>query len=1691
MKRYGKILFGVILWTVMMLGCVCAAWAAQLAIGELKVAFVDLVSDEDHVISTETYDVSSGSAALTYDENQNPVLTLRNFTAEQNRTITYTNTSVPLTIMLEGDNSVKGVTDDGLSSPGCSLIIDGSGTLEISSEGGIRAVDISNGSLTVNGGNVIVNGKSGSGIEASNGIITVNGGLLQARNTQHWFGNYYGIDASNGSVTIEEDGRLIAESLSYPSDEEPKAIKGTVINKVAGTGWDRRDNSTSIAVNSDGASLGYKRVQFPASVDYPLWIGGTHVTNMNCFDIPAEQGGTKTGTARYDAESNTLTLKNYVYEGVGHEWVSGNQAPVYYYGNDQLTIKLSGKNVVTQTGAELLSAAIYVENADLSITGDGELIASGGQAYSAGSYPGDSNGICCFGNVTVKGGTVTASANTAPGLSCGIQCSNNDMTVEAGHVTATGGEAGTGDSSGIIAGKLFIKGGTVYSTGGLYGIKNRGVAEIESGADFVEVISGASGSAFDSKYITAVSGTAWTNVAGTAGRTMIEKTSSPTIWNEDFKKVIFHDHSLSYALSNDGTTVTATCTKEKCTFKDKKTTLTIAAPLHTIFGDGKDADAVITDANGIHGDTKVQYYKAKEDGSKDGDALGAAPTSAGKYRAEITLGSGNNTATAFVVYEIKPITVTLDKDSLGFITGGDVATLTAAVGPDETTDKTVIWSVSGTNAGAVKLYSDADCKNEVGTAATSILTVYAKGESAGTATITAKSNADNTRTDTCEVTVEVAAPTSITVSNVTGYRGCDATVDVAVGTVSGLFSGEMEVTFPDGTTGTVQITDNSGSVSWRIPADFATGDDTVTVSYPTAANSTAEGTGTLTVKEPLIIVVDSVYYVGDNIVIALTIPSDAAEPVAVNVDGKDYVVSADLEVTIAGGLPAGNHTVTAALKYNGVDVTATKDFVVKKHDTGITVSADDVYYGGNVTVTATVSDDAQGKAVFYLDGSETGIEQDINNYTATCAFNGLSAGNHSVKAVLDDEYYTAESVPADFKVNKAPISPTISIASWTYGDTANVPTVEGNSGNGTIRYAYSGTDTAGADYNSDNPPVNAGRYSVTATIPETNNYEGATVEEYFTIATKGVPLVWGNTDLVYSGEPQVPTASVEGLFGSDTCSVNVSGAQTNVNAEGLKYTATLGEPQVDNPNYSINTDNGTTEFTISPKSITGATVTLDNDELTYNKSEQSVTVSAVKIGDLTVDTYEVSGDIKGTDVGSYTLTVTGTGNFKDSAAVGWKIVEKGMTVSAPDVNAEYDGQPHGITVTVSDPASGAEIKYGKTEGTYELDASPTITGAGELTVYYKVTAANYKDYTGSAKVTIAKKPAAVKAIDQTIKEGESIQTGTDYARLTGVLDGHTLGAVTLTPQNKEIVPSSAAIKNGDDDVTNNYSITYEPGTLTTSAKISATVTFKVLNGSWDDGKKKDKTITLTGSEGDTLKLAAKDIPAVGSKPNNNYKAGAWDIVPSTETEIKKDTTYTYTYKEVPLDKNALKIALNADLKVSWKSSRITVEYGKVPGATSYEIYAAYCGTDSFHKIKTTKKTRFSFKKLNKKKLKKNRCVKIYILAKKGDTILAKSLATHTAGPDNRYTSSKGINLKKKAVKLKKGKKAKIKAEVIPADSNKKLLPKGHAAKLRYATTDKNVAYVKNGKIVANGKGNCTIYVYAINGFPEKISVTVR
>ena len=115
-----------------------------------------------------------------------------------------------------------------------------------------------------------------------------------------------------------------------------------------------------------------------------------------------------------------------------------------------------------------------------------------------------------------------------------------------------------------------------------------------------------------------------------------------------------HQHSWTYSAS--GATITAKCTAEGCYLTDGNGgSVTINKPAHTTYGDGQSEKATLTEsswqgpaASGI----TISYIKMGKYGPEKLEN-GALPTNAGEYTASITVGEGNNAATASVKYTIQ------------------------------------------------------------------------------------------------------------------------------------------------------------------------------------------------------------------------------------------------------------------------------------------------------------------------------------------------------------------------------------------------------------------------------------------------------------------------------------------------------------------------------------------------------------------------------------------------------------------------------------------------------------------------------------------------------------------------------------------------------------------------------------------------------------------------------------------------------------------------------------------------------------------------------------------------------------------------------------------------------------------------------------------------------------------------------
>ena len=151
-----------------------------------------------------------------------------------------------------------------------------------------------------------------------------------------------------------------------------------------------------------------------------------------------------------------------------------------------------------------------------------------------------------------------------------------------------------------------------------------------------------------------------------------------------------------------------------------------------------------------------------------------------------------------------------------------------------------------------------------------------------------------------------------------------------------------------------------------------------------------------------------------------------------------------------------------------------------------------------------------------------------------------------------------------------------------------------------------------------------------------------------------------------------------------------------------------------------------------------------------------------------------------------------------------------IVASASGTSTTYTGSPVTANpVAVTTPATGYEVRYGTSSGTYDLTEPPSFTNAGEHTVYYRVTADNYQTETGSYTVSIAKASCGLSIQPTTlhVKEGEG--AGTITVTRTGG------GAISATAQPSGLCTLTVS--------GNTVSVAYaDAGAATVTVQVAAT-----------------------------------------------------------------------------------------------------------------------------------------------------------------------------------------------------------------------------------------------------------------------------
>ena len=650
--------------------------------------------------------------------------------------------------------------------------------------------------------------------------------------------------------------------------------------------------------------------------------------------------------------------------------------------------------------------------------------------------------------------------------------------------------------------------------------------------------------------------------------------------------------------------------------------------------------------------------------------------------------------------------------------------------------------------------------------------------------------------DGCNLESDFAATYMVTAPTVLTYSGSDkvATVKVSDNATGEEFPDVPKIVYQKQTGGSFEEMEGVPKDAGTYRAEITMGNQSAWVIYAIKEK---------TVTTPTIEVTTPVTYNGT-----------AQKPTVVVKDGANVILASEYRVSYADNINAGTATVTITDVAGGnYNVSGSTKFTIDKGTYPGTVSKTVNLIKGRSdaqTGTLTAADffpegAPEGAVISVLSESENmtmldgGLKIDsTNQLTYTSRTYIVNADDQKCTVTISSDNYHDITATLIFHLTD---KETVTISGLTYtgktydgkamkpvgtlqvsGDKVPVSELE-------VTYTGIGDTT----YNGTDAPTDAGTYQVTYKVREDNdNYIGEKTYT-FTISPKAVTadMIGAMADETYTGSPITPQPVV-----MDGNTILTSGTDfdfsydENINAGENTATLTI----TGKGNY---TGTASRTFTISPKDIKGAAITLQADSLGYTGLMQEVQITSVTLNQvpLTTNDYYIvnnSNEQISADA-SITLTIAGKGNYTGTATTTWKITRATPALDNFDVTPDlsqkqtYDGKPKEVTAQPKNGVIGmgaVTVCYEGSNGTTYPRSKTAPTNAGTYQVILSV--AEGKNYTA----------AEIEAGTLTIEKADlTVEDVTEFFEYTKKGE-QTINLAELVPGARSYTPDAYTNDNG-------------------------------------------------------------------------------------------------------------------------------------------------------------------------------------------------------------------------------------------------------------------------------------------------------
>ncbi|MFC6877766.1 beta strand repeat-containing protein, partial [Flavobacterium myungsuense] len=606
----------------------------------------------------------------------------------------------------------------------------------------------------------------------------------------------------------------------------------------------------------------------------------------------------------------------------------------------------------------------------------------------------------------------------------------------------------------------------------------------------------------------------------------------------------------------------------------------------------------------------------------------------------------------------------------------------------------------------------------------------------------------------------------------------------------------------------------------------------------------------------------------------------------------------------------GTYTFYAAARANSLGCTSTTrtavTLTITKAPLTITANNQSVSFKTAVATvigagTYTASGFVNGETAAVISGTVTytttytaTTNAGTSGVTITPNVSGLTATNYSFGTIANGTITIGNATPI--------VTPII--GSYIYTGVPQGPNSATNTGTGAT-YTYSYVGVSGTAYNaSATPPTAVGSYSVTATVAADGNYSAASsVPTAFTIG-KAVLTITANNQAVSFG---VAVASVTGA-GTYTATGFVNGETASVISGAATYTTT----------YTTTTALGTAGVTITPN-VTGLSAA--NYSFVGANGTIAINNKITPTLSVTIASYTYTGLPQGPN----TATNSGTGSTYTYSYSGSGSTVYGPSATLPTVAGSYT-----VKVAVAASIDGVYNSVTSAETAFTINKA-TLT----------LTASNANKTYGTVITTPISGSTAYTITSGSLKNGETIGSVT----LT-----HGVGALAATDAvgSTSIITPSAAT--GGTFSINNYTITYNTGTLTVTPlaiTVTATGPAKIYGTALTTGTSTSNfTVTGTLPSGQAL-TSVTLTPNANGLSATTAAGAAYTVTPSLATGsggfIASNYSITYVAFSGVVATKALTITANPVSKV-YGEVLTTPETGSTLFTTSGLVGSETVGT---------------------------------------------------------------------------------------------------------------------------------------------------